>query len=1131
MRKEFGAFGDAAVTAARTRDLVLSRITPGQRVRLPGETAIVVVGLAIPQSGGLRLYVKDDENIDVLRGVFLTNDEASSVEVITEDGTAAPEVVIAGLWTEWMLGAIRSAGSTVLASTPLRPFPHQMAAVYGQMITQPLLRFLLADEPGTGKTIMSGLWLREAQRKGLVKRALVICPAHLVIKWRADFERFFGEGLREVTGETIRQRALSVPGEDLWVVSLNLAAVNPMVREALHPDRAGWDAIIFDEAHRMTPTAQTFHRVGRELSATVPHALFLTATPHRGDEWYFRELLHLVDPDVFPSSREPGSGMPRQTRSGIDRAGIDAPLKPGPLHFLRRMKEELVDYDSRSLLFKEREAVNVKVPMTSEEQRFYDRAQELVNEYFHVRGRALAAMVYGKRTASSLYALAKTLHRRLVKMGTADSLGGEDHPEEDDDEHEERVVTARSLNARAERKAINAMLAELDPIVGLGSDQLALGDLDVSKWEPMLGCLRDNGISPGSGQQLVVFTEYADTADWLVGMFTKKGFTAEQYSGSQNHTERATIQARFMDGHFEVIVSTDAGNEGIDLQAAHVLVNWDIPWSLVRLEQRMGRIHRIGQQHKVYLYNLVALGTREGQAHERLLDRLIEAANELDGKMFDSLQAIMERVRACTGTGGEHEKLLRLFYDADSGASSISDWPTLDEIRQARDDYYSELRMLSSEVDVPTANAALHDDHIARVNPIIVERFLNRIESGGLLECRPAPIGDEGFYYLSASIAEHGWELPEALRPSNGSAFIATRADTRQKAIAGGRERATEALMLGPSDPALTALVSGLRERVTTEMWRGATLGDESARTDYTLFVFECDITEGSGGYSLRHRQRSSTISWLVRVDSTGAARLVSWDTLPNLTPVPDLNPVRLSSTVAEAAERRAARSADAERDRRAEVLAGWVKQLSTQLRRLPNALTDPITDRDVRLAQRTRIEATIRERISEAKMAARVTRGEPRRIGWAHIVADSQDDPDATADEQADSEVLSMRLVTALLEGDDWRVVDVHTEGRGYDLYARRGAQQRCVEVKGRAGKASSTGITLTGGELAQASQLGDDYWLYVVENCSDGEGRLYGAWQNPAETFRDSFTDVSIVRLPGSELRAALPKRGEVS
>ena len=1029
------------MTSAHTHDTAPAPLASGQRLRLPGESSIVFADLVEHRPDGVVLYVQDKESSPMLRKVPLTLEQAQQVKVVSEDGAASPEAVIAGLWTEWMLNAVRSASSTVLASTPLRPLPHQMAAVYGQMITQPLLRFLLADEPGTGKTIMAGLWLREAQRKGLVKRALVVCPAHLVIKWKADFERFFGGGLREVTAETIRQRALSVPGEHLRVVSLNLAAVNPAVREALHPDSAGWDAIIFDEAHRMTPTAETFHRVGKELSAKVPHALFLTATPHRGDEWYFRELLHLVDPDVFPTSREPDSGLPRRSRTGIANPRSRAPLKPGPLHFLRRMKEELVDYDSQSLLFKERAAQNIKVPMNPQEQHSYDRAQDLVNEYFHVQGRELAAMVYGKRAASSMYALSETLRRRLAQMGTADALAGEVDPEDGDDETEDRVVTAVSRDPRAEKKALNAMLVELVPLAGAGSAPMALENLDVSKWQPMLECLRADGIAPGSGQQLVVFTEYADTAEWLVAMFTKRGFTAEQYSGVLDHAERAAIQARFMDGRFEVIVSTDAGNEGIDLQAAHVLVNWDIPWSLVRLEQRMGRIHRIGQQHKVNIYNLVALGTREGQAHERLLDRLIDAANELDGKMFDSLNAIMERIRMGTGPS-EPERLLRLFYDGGSGTVVDGDWPTLEEIRQARDDYYAELRALSSEVDVAAANSALHDDHTARVNPFTVEKFLGRIESAGLLKCDRVAIDDEGFYYLSASTAEHGWELPKALRPSDGRALVATRADTRQKAIADGQPRATDAAMLGPSDTALAALAEALRERVAPEMWQGAILSDKSARADYTLFVFECDITEGSDGPDTRNRQRSSTSSWLIRVDSTGEARPVSWDILPNLAPAENLEAVPLAPAARDASTTAAIAAADAERDHRGELLDSWVSQLTGQLQRLPHALTSPITDRRLRLAQRTRIEATIGSRISAAKTAALVARREPRRIGWAHVVAIGEEDPEMSADEHADSEAVSMRYVTDLLTSGGWRVTDVHTEDRGYDLLAVRGCR-----------------------------------------------------------------------------------------
>ena len=1102
----------------------VDQLVSGQRCQLPGEAGVVVIYVVTSTSDGVDLIVTDASSGE-LRQVTLTSAQVEKVRVIEEDGAAPPEVVLAGLWNEWMLGAVRSARSTVLASTTLKPYPHQMDAVYGHMLTQPLLRFLLADEPGTGKTIMSGLWLREAQRLGLAKRALVVCPAHLVIKWKADFRRFFGQDLREVTAETIRQRALSSSDDDLWIVSLNLAAMNKPLRDALHPDEAGWDAIIFDEAHRMTPTAETFHRVGKELSARVPHAVFLTATPHRGDEWYFRELLHLVDPDVFPTSSEPGSGLPKRRRSDQQEPKSAAPLTPGPLHFMRRMKEELVDYDTKSLLFKEREAVNVKVQMNPTEQRFHDRAQELVLTYFPVKGRALAAMVYGKRAASSLYALAETLRRRSDKMGTGDTSAAEfsgDDDDDDDDANEEQVVAAASVDAKAEKQAIGEMLAELEPM--LAPDRLALDELNVSKWEPMIERLAENGISPGSGEQLVVFTEYADTADWLIRAFTDTGFSAERYSGADNHVERAEIQKRFMDGRFEVIVSTDAGNEGIDLQVANVLVNWDIPWSLVRLEQRMGRIHRIGQENKVTLYNMVALGTREGDAHQRLLDRLIEAANELDGRMFDSLNAIMERVKSGT-TRGDYANLLKLFYDTNPPAA---DWPSVEEIRRARDEYFAELRALSSEVDVAAANAARHDDHLARINPIIVERYLTRIANGELLQCDPAPLGDDGFFYLSTSPAVHGWRLPESLRLANGKTVVSTRADARQKAIDDGVDRAADTIMLGPSDPALTTLINALRERVEPEMWQGAVLSDKSAREDYTLFVYECDITEGSDGDNPKHRQRKGTLSWLIRVSASGEAGTVSWDTLPNLTPAADLTPVPLVSGDEEAACQQAVDAANKERSRREKQLNSWVSQQRRQLQRLPNALTDPIPDRATKLAQRNKIKATIAARIEEAKAAAKVACGEPRRIGWAHVVAVQPDDDEAD-DSDPESEAVAMRHITNHLTAEGWKVTDVHTEGHSYDLYAERGSEQRCVEAKGLAGSASSVGVRLTGGELAMASQLGDEYWLYVVENCVDGKGRLYGAWQNPAETFRDSFTDVPVVRLPGSQLKAALGKQGE--
>ena len=1079
---------------------------------------VVDAAMLTPDGTGLDLYLQDPDAPGVLLPRrTLSLDDIGAVQVVAEDGAAPPASLLAGLWGEWILSSARSAASTVLASAPLKPFPHQMVAVYERMLTQPQLRFLLADEPGTGKTIMSGLWLREAQRLGMVRRALVVCPAHLVHKWIADFDRYFGGGLREITAETHRQDALAVPGQDLWVVSMNLAAQNRGLLDALHPDKAGWDAVIFDEAHRMTPTAETFHRVGLELSATVPHALLLTATPHRGDEWYFRELMHLVDPDVFPTS----------PRADARRRGsaVGVALQPGPLHFLRRMKEELVHYDTQTRLFKEREARNIKVDLSSVEQRLYDHAQELVRRFFPSRGRQLAAMVYGKRTASSLHALAETLRRRSDNMGTDDRLSassGFDGDVEDTDDNEQRVVSAASLDARAEKKEIKALLTEIDDLLA-PAHPAATGAFEASKWPEMVACLQGHGIVSESDEQAVVFTEYADTAHWLVAALKRAGFSVESYSGANTHDERAEIQGRFMEREFQVIVSTDAGNEGIDLQAAHVLVNWDVPWSLVRLEQRMGRIHRIGQDHKVWLYNLVARGTREGDAHERLLDRLVDAANELGGQMFDSLNAILERARSAQSPA-EPQRLMRLFYDTGDGFGA--DWPTLAEIRAARDQHYAEMRELATAVDADTADTARHDDRLSRVNPVIVERFLKRADKAGLLRREKAATGDEGFFYLSANPAEHGWTLPAPFHTENGPTLVATQAEERQKAITAGRASAESVVMLGPSDPPLTALAHGLRQRLAAELYQGAVLTDPTAGSDYTLFVYECDITEGSHGPGPRQRPRTSVCSRLIRVNPDGTAAVVAWDTLANLTTTQHPTARPLDAETAVRGDACAAAAAEAEREGRSVRLSRWARQLAAQLRCLPDDLTRAITDRKVRQQRRTEITEATDKRIAAARAAAKVTCSTPRRIAWAHVAGTAAPDDDG---DDPDSETVSMRHVTGLLEGAGWKVADVSRDGRGYDLHAKRASEQRCVEVKGRKGPASTAGITLTGGELAEAAQLRSDYWLYVVENCADGTGSLYGAWPDPAETFRDRFADVALVRLAGSELKAALHRQGD--
>ncbi|MCY3952185.1 MAG: helicase-related protein, partial [bacterium] len=956
---------------------------------------------------------------------------------------------------------------------------------------------LLADEPGTGKTIMAGLWLREAQRLGFVNRAIIVSPAHLVTKWQADFERFFGGGLRRITAGTVREEALAT-SHDTWITSLELAAVNQAVYEAIHPDRAGFDTVVFDEAHRLTPTAVRYHRVGRMLAHNAKRALLMTATPHRGSERLFRSLMHLVDPEVFP---EPSD----------DDSDSSYRLRPGPLHFLRRMKEEITDLDGATKLFKPREARNVPVPLNASERAFYDEALDLVDRFFPPAAVTLAKMVYGKRASSSLYALAETLRRRRDNMGgenPADAAHRIDPEDEDEAAQDEaRVVAEASRSAREERKAIGEMLARLDRI-------LNDADAAVSKWPRLIEeCLAPNGITPGAAQQLVVFTEYADTADWLLARFGGAGFSAKRYSGRDTHAERDTIRAEFAAGGFQVIVSTDAGNEGIDLQTAAVLVNWDIPWSLVRLEQRMGRIHRIGQREKVWLYNLVATDTREGEAHARLLENLVAAANELDGKIFDSLRLVAEAALAEAGIDSLEQLLRRTFEaagDADPALQAIRQ-VTAERLRQIHEQQRRAESHLTTAIDAETALATLNDQRLDRINPHVVDRFLRRIDSAGLLDAEQTALADEGFWYVTGRTLA----MPSAFEPDkDGRALVVTSGEARRKALDAGHGRAGAAVALGPGETAFRALADAVSAQCHPALYQGGLLRDTTSVTDYDLHVYASETRTGG---------RLTDWGCLVRCEATGA-RPVSWETLSCLERADGTANRQHPASLADS-RGAAERALEKDLDQLNSALASWGARARHHLERLPDSLTRDISDADERRARRTHLQEAVNLRIRELATTTSATSGPLRHVGWCRVTGAGVP-PEPT---EKDSEATSMAFVRDLLNGDGWGVTDVHTAGEGFDLLARRGHEQRCVEVKGVWDSASARGITLTGNEIVKAGLLGNEYWLYVVDDCANG-GRLYAAYRSPAAVFADAAEDQTVVRIKGSDLAAARRAKSEM-
>ncbi len=1082
----------------------MAEFTKGQKVRLPGEAGFVTVQGAIPGSPGeWQLFVRDGENSTSIREVHLSPDAAMAVEAVVEDGAADSSQLLAALWSEWMASATTSAKSAALASSTLRPYPHQHQAVYGSMLPQPMLRFLLGDEPGTGKTIMGGLYAREAQRLGIINRALVVCPAHLVTKWQADFDRFLGGGLKRITADTVKEGALQLD-HDFWVVSLELAAMNPSVLEAIHPDRAGWDFIIFDEAHRLTPTAESYHRVGRVLALNCKRVLMMTATPHRGNEWLFRSLMHLVDPEVFPA---------------VQRADAEEPehrLKPGEMHFMRRMKEELFDYDGQTRLFNDRNAANIRAPLSSVEVPFYFQALDLVDVYFPDNAKTLGRMVYGKRAASSLYALGETLRRRRDNMGTLSPPEARRNAEfgdpfDDDDlaaaDHAE-VIFGDSKAAREEKRSLGDLLTQIDAHL---NDPSHTGPADVSsKWPRMVErCLTPNGIEPGNGEQLVVFTEYADTAEWLVKQFKTTGFSAELYSGRISHADRDEVRTRFMAGEFQVIVSTDAGNEGIDLQSAHVLVNWDIPWSLVTLEQRMGRIHRVGQKRDVYLYNLIATGTLEGDTHARLLDRLVEAATELKGKMFDCLSLVGETI---LNDASATLPLAQLFNPSGdpTRVKAAMDAITTDRLRIEAERVLAEENLLASEVDLARAVEAIQDEQLERINPLIVERFLRRLHEGGLVTVALSPLADEGLFLLGPT---ERFSLPVSLKTDEARTLVATFGDAKTRAVEDHHQLAADrAIALGPAEKPFRELVKSSVEALRPALFRGGRLTDLTTSTDYWLFVYESDVVEGT--------TRRLTWRHLIRVDDIGA-RKVSFEMLTNLQAGGDTSPLPHPKHRSRA-DLCINITVELARSDRSQILTEWNQQARRQLRRLPADLTRGVKEADERARIRDLTGPAVEARLAQIELATDLEVIETRLVGWVSV----QGSGVPAVPTEKDSEAISMAHVRSLLE-PNWLVSDVSQEKVGYDLKARRGQLQRAIEVKGIWQSAASTGIELTGNEIARAGMLGNDYWLYVVDQCQDGNGALFAAYQNPADLFAGLTKDVPLVRINGSDLKTARDKQ----
>ena len=656
---------ESLTTGALVRGVLSDGPTEVISVKWFGDSALELTYKA-PATGhvGTRLLYRDDEpSLEVLeRGLPWSFDgDGRLFRLVSE----AQRIRLAHLF------------DPVLAvhTSIVDPLPHQITAVYDSMLTRQPLRFLLADDPGAGKTIMAGLLIRELVARGDLERCLVVCPGSLAEQWQDELYRRFHLPFEIMTNDKLEAARTGnwFSETPLAIARLDKLARDEDVQALLRARDGGWDLVICDEAHKMS--ASFFggeirytkrYRLGQLLSTRTRHFLLLTATPHNGKEEDFQLFMALLDGDRFEG----------RFRDGVHTADVSDLMR-------RMVKEKLFKFDATPL-FPERRAYAVPYKLSDGEARLYREVTDYVREEFN-RAEALqsdkragtvgfALTILQRRLASSPEAIYQSLRRRkdrlesrlrelqLLQRGSqvAASLSAS-VPEWDDediadleDAPDDEVVAAEEeiLDRATAARTVGELEAEIQSLRRLESlAQAVRTGGDDKKWQELAALLNrlftaasegtEESFVPSPHQKLVIFTEHRDTLNYLHQRITTllgRQEAVVMIHGGVGREDRRAIQESFLhDPEVQILLANDAASEGINLQRAHLMVNYDLPWNPNRIEQRFGRIHRIGQTEVCHLWNLIAEETREGDVYHTLLKKLEEARKALGGQVFDVL--------------------------------------------------------------------------------------------------------------------------------------------------------------------------------------------------------------------------------------------------------------------------------------------------------------------------------------------------------------------------------------------------------------------------------------------------------------------------------------------------------------
>lgn len=1031
-----------------------------------------------------------------------------------------------------------------ISTSHLQPLPHQIKAVYGELLPRTPLRFLLADDPGAGKTIMCGLYTKELLLRGDLSRCLIVTPGSLVDQWMDELYDKFGLRFEVLTRSLIDS---SIQGNVFeqhpqLIARMDQLSRNDDLLELL--ERSDWDLVVVDEAHRMSA-----HYFGNELKTTkryqlgqllgriTRHLLLMTATPHSGKQEDFQLFLALLDGDRF---------------EGRYRDGVHT-VEPGDL--MRRMvKEELLTMDGKPL-FPERRAYTVPYDLSDREAELYEVVTQYVREEMNRADRlkaegegrrgntvGFALTVLQRRLASSPEAILRSLERRkarLEKRRRDMSAGGDDRTFRDradailgrDDEEglDDRLddLPGNELE-ELEEDVVDAATAART-IAELAHEIAGLTDLvEIArrvrhsatdrKWSELRDILSGNELThnaDGNLRKIIIFTEHRDTLNYLVERIRThlgRDEAVVAIHGGVGREERRAVQERFtQDTDVHVLVATDAAGEGLNLQRAHLMVNYDLPWNPNKIEQRFGRIHRIGQTEVCHLWNLVARETREGDVFIRLLDKIEEQRKAYAGKVFDVLGdafennplrgLLMEAIRY----GDQPEVRARLDTVIDETVGQ-----GLDELLAERALH----RQVIAETDVEEMRLRLEEAQARRLQPHFIESFFLTAfgRLGGRITRREA-----GRYQIT--------HVPHAIRDRDRMIGVAAPVLPAYERVTFLREKIRmvgmpPADLIAPGHPLLDAVVDLTIERHHANLKHGAVLLDpnDDGETPRLLVALAEEITDGN--------QPPRTVSKrfdFVELAPNGQARGAGPAPYLDYEAMPEGSEDVTDRVIAEPWLARGAEDIaiewaiehslqDHERHVRDRVLPA-VARIRDQVRlrltseinawdtRHAELLDQEAAGRTLRIRPETAhkrardLERRLEKRLAELTADERLSVRPPTIAGAALVISRGLLDrllgrrQRPAASYARETAFVERRAIEAVLSAErslGRQPQEMPHNNPGYDIRSVADDRVVMIEVKGRI--AGADDFTITHNEVLTAKNLGDGYRLALVEVSPDG-------------------------------------------